>query len=103
MAKANTDLKSRCTPRTFDGLVTCDEALVYFYEPKRKCSNTVWVTRNAIRLIIVKRTRTVMNIMYVIFFDSKGPVLQGVKCNIKIFNALEKLKKIEEDLSNPPH
>ena len=62
--------------KVFDSLVTCDETWVYFYEPKRKCSNKVWATRNARRPNIAKRTRTVKKIMYVIFFNSKGPVLQ---------------------------
>ena len=61
--------------KAFDNLVTGDETY-YFFEPKRKCSNRIWATKNARRPIIAKRTRTVKKVLYVIFFDNKGPVME---------------------------
>ena len=46
------------------------------FEPKRKCSNRVWATKNAVRPIIAKRQCTVKKVLYVIFLDNKGPVMQ---------------------------
>ena len=43
------------------------------FEPKRKCSNRLWDTKNAVRPSIAKR-RSRKYCMY--FFDNKGPVKQ---------------------------
>ena len=59
-----------------DDLVTSDETWVYYFEPKRKSSGRIWATRNARRPIIAQRTGTVRKVLYVIFFDNKGPVVQ---------------------------
>ena len=48
----------------------------YYFELKPKCSNRVWATKNAVRPSIAKRQRTVKKVLYVIFFDNKGPVMQ---------------------------
>lgn len=62
--------------KAFDNFVTGDETWVYYFEPKRKCSNRIWATKNAKRPSIAKRQRTVKKVLYVIFFDNKGPVMQ---------------------------
>ena len=49
---------------------------VYYFEPKHKCPNRVWATKNAVCPSIAKRQGTVKKILYVIFFDNKGPVMQ---------------------------
>ena len=36
----------------------------------------VWATKNAVRPSIAKRQCTVKKVLYVIFFDNKGPVRQ---------------------------
>ena len=56
--------------KSFSELVTGDETWVYFFEPKRKCSNRVWATKNAVHPSIAKRQSTVMKVLYVIFFDN---------------------------------
>ena len=66
---------SKYSKKVFDNLVTGDENWVDYFEPKRKCSNRVWATKNARRPTIAKRTRTLKKILYVIFFDCKGPVM----------------------------
>ena len=62
--------------KAFDNLVAVDETWVYYFEPKQKCSNRIWATKNALCPIIAKRTWTVKKVLYVIFFDNKGPVIQ---------------------------
>ena len=101
VAKKLPKMYPECSKRTFDGLVTCNETWVYFYEPKRKCSNRVCATRNVKRPIVAKRARTFKKIMYVIFFDSKGtmlqiPVTRGKTITAKFYRniALRTLKKI---------
>ena len=53
-----------------------DETWVHFFEPKRKCSNQILATKNARRPSIAKRIRTVRKVLYGVFFDYKGPVMQ---------------------------
>ena len=62
--------------KSFNNIVTGDETWVYFFEPKRKCSNRVWATKNAVGPSIAKRQPTVKKVLYVIFFDNKDPVMQ---------------------------
>ena len=37
---------------------------------------TVWATKNAVGPSIAKRQRTVKKVLFEIFFDKKGPVMQ---------------------------
>ena len=62
--------------KSFNNLVTGDETWVYYFKPKRKCSNRVWATKNAVRPSIVKRQCRVKQVFYAIFFDNKGPIMQ---------------------------
>ena len=41
--------------KSFNNLVTGDETWVYYFEPKHKCSNRVWATKNAVHPSIAKR------------------------------------------------
>ena len=75
-AKKLLKLYPKYTKKTFDNLVTGDETWVYYFEPKRKSSNRIWASKNAKRPSIAKRLRTVKKVLYVIFFDNKGPVMQ---------------------------
>ena len=61
---------------SFNNFITSDEILVYYFKPKRKCSNRVWATQNAVSPSIAKRQRTFKKVLYIVFFDNKGPVLQ---------------------------
>ena len=55
-------------------IVTGDETWIYHFRPDSKAKNKVWVSSEGDRLVIARRCKTSM--LYVIFFDSKGPVLQ---------------------------
>ena len=101
--KAKSLLKKypKYSKKAFDNLVTGDETWVYFFEPKRKCSNRIWATQNAKRPSIAKRIRTVRKVLYVIFFDNKGPIIQipvpkGKTVTAKYYRdvVLRKLKKV---------
>jgi hypothetical protein len=56
--------------KAYHNFVTGDETWVYNFEPKRKCSNLDH------QECITMRQRTVKKVLYVIFFDNKGPVMQ---------------------------
>lgn len=62
--------------RTFADIVTGDETWVHFFEPHRKISNKIWATKHARRPSIAKRTMSAKKIMYAIFFNNQGPVVQ---------------------------
>ena len=51
-----------------NNLVTGDETWIYYFEPKCKCSNTVWATRNALRPSTAERQPKVKKVLHVIFF-----------------------------------
>ena len=83
-----------------DNLVTGDETWVNYFEPKQKCSNRIWATKYTSRPIIAKRTQTVKKVLYVIFFEYKGPIIQiavpkGRTVTAKFYKnvVLRKLKK----------
>ena len=57
-------------------IVTCDETWIYHFEPDSKAKNKVWVSSEGDRPVIVRRCKTSNRMLYEIFFDSKGPVLQ---------------------------
>ena len=101
--KAKSLLKKypKYSKKAFDNLVTGDETWVYFFEPKRKCSNRIWATKNARRPSIAKRIRSVRKVLYVILFDNKGPIIQitvpkGKTVTAKYYRdvVLRKLKKV---------
>ena len=62
--------------QSLNDLVTGDETWVYYFEPKRQCFKIVLVTKNTVRPSIGKRQRTVKKVLYVIFLDNKGQVIQ---------------------------
>ena len=48
---------------SFNDLETGDETWVYYFEPKRKCSNRVWTTKNAVSPSTGKRQCTVKKVL----------------------------------------
>ena len=62
--------------KSLNNLVTGDETWIYYSEPKCKCSNRVWATKNAVHPNTAKRHRTVKKVLYAIFFDNMRPVMQ---------------------------
>ena len=57
-------------------IVTGDETWIYHFQPNSKAKNKVWVSSEGNRPVIARRCKTSNRMLYAIFFDSKGPVLQ---------------------------
>ena len=62
---------------SFSNLVTGNETWENYFQRKRKSCNRVWATKDATRPSIPKRQRTIKTVLYVVFFDNKGPVMQS--------------------------
>ena len=57
-------------------IVTDDETWIYNFQPDSKAKNKVWVSSEGNRPVIARSCKTSNCMLYAIFFDSKGPVLQ---------------------------
>jgi histone-lysine N-methyltransferase SETMAR len=66
----------KCDPRHLKEIVTGDETWIYHFQPFSKAKKKVWVSSEGNRPVIARRCKTSNHILYAIFFDSKGPVLQ---------------------------
>ena len=66
----------KCDPRRLEEIVTGDETWIYHFQPNSKARNKVWVSSEGDRPVIALRCKTSNCMLYMIFFDSKGPVLQ---------------------------
>ena len=66
----------KCDPRRLEEIVTGDETWIYHFQPDSKAKNKVWVSSEGDRPVIAPRCKTSNRMLYAIFFDSKGPVLQ---------------------------
>ena len=55
---------------------TGDETWIYHFQPDSKAKNKVWVSSEDDRPVIACRFKTSNRMLYAIFFNSKGPVLQ---------------------------
>ena len=66
----------KCDPRHLEEIVTGDETWIYHFQPGSKAKNKVWVSSEGDRPVIAGRCKTSNRMLYAIFFDSKGPVLQ---------------------------
>ena len=64
--------------KRFAELITGDETLVHYFEPRRKCLNSIWASKHSRRPVIAKRLATVRKSLYCIFFSIKGPAIQVV-------------------------
>ena len=58
-----------CDKKQFAIVVTGDENWVFYFEPARKVSNTIWATTHNRRPIIAKRFLKAMKIWYAMFFS----------------------------------
>ena len=65
-----------CDPRCLEEIVTGDETWIYRFQPDSKAENKVWVASEGDRPVIARRCKTSNRMLYVIFFYSKGLVLQ---------------------------
>ena len=66
----------KCDPRRLEEIVTGDETWIFHFQPDSKAKNKVWVTSEGDRPVIACRCKISNRMLYAIFFDSKGPVLQ---------------------------
>ena len=66
----------KCDPRRLEEIVTGDETWIYHFQPDSKAKNKVWVSSEGDRPVIARRCKTSYSMLYAIFFDSKGQVLQ---------------------------
>ena len=66
----------KCDPSHLEGIVTGDETWIYHFQPNSKAKNKVWVSSEGDRPVIARCCKTSNRMLYAIFFDSKGPVLQ---------------------------
>ena len=57
-------------------IVTGDETWMHLFEPHRKAANKIWVVKHLKRPCIARRVQSAKKVLYAIFFDIKGHVLQ---------------------------
>ena len=65
-----------CNSRVISNLLTGDEAWVHMFEPQRRADNKQWKRKDQKRPCIAKRTISSKKMLYAIFFNSSGPVVQ---------------------------
>ena len=66
----------KCDPRRLEKIVRGDETWIYHFQPDSKAKNKVWVSSEGDRPVIAGRCKTSNCMLYAVFFDWKGPVLQ---------------------------
>ena len=66
----------KCDPRRLEEIVTGDKTWIYHFQPDSKAKNKVWISSEGDRPVIACRCKTSNPMLYAIFFDLKGPVLQ---------------------------
>ena len=66
----------KCDPRLLEEIVTGDETWIYHFQPDSKAKNKVWISSEGDRPVIACRCKTSNCMLYAIFFDLKGQVLQ---------------------------
>ena len=76
LASQVTEKYDKCDPRRLEEIVTGDETWIYHFQTDSKAKNKVWVSSEGDRPVIARRCKTSNHMLYAIFFDSKGPVLQ---------------------------
>ena len=65
-----------CNSRVISNLLTGDETWVHMFEPQRRANNKQWKRKDQKRPCIAKRTISLKKMLYAIFFNSSGPVVQ---------------------------
>ena len=86
--------------KQFANVVTGDETWVHYFEPIRKVSNKIWVTKHSKRPIMAKCSLSTKRVLYAIFFSGEGvaitvPVKKDKSITGKYYKdvVLKKLKK----------
>ena len=62
--------------QVISNLLTGDETWVHMFEPQRRADNKQWKRKDKKRPCIAKRTISSKKMLYAIFFNSSGPVVQ---------------------------
>ena len=65
-----------CNSLVISNLLTGDETWVHMSEPQRRADNKQWKRKDKKRPCIAKRTISSKKMLYAIFFNSSGPVVQ---------------------------
>ena len=65
-----------CNSRVISNLLTGDETWVHMFEALRRADNKQWKRKDQKRPCIAKRTISSKKMLYAIFFNSSGPVVQ---------------------------
>ena len=65
-----------CNSWVISNLLTGDETWVHMFEPQRRADNMQWKRKDQKRPCIAKRTIRSKKMLYAIFFNSSGPVVQ---------------------------
>ena len=65
-----------CKSRVISNLLTGDETWVHMFKPQRRADNKQWKRKHQKRPCIAKRTISSKKMLYTIFFNSSGPVIQ---------------------------
>ena len=66
----------KCDPCRLEEIVTGDETWIYHFQSDSKAENKVWVSSEGHKPVIARCCITSNRMLYAIFFDSKGQVLQ---------------------------
>ena len=66
----------KCDPCRLEEIVTGDETWIYHFQPDSMAKNKVWVSYEGDRLVIARCCKTSNRMLYAIFLNSEGPVLQ---------------------------
>lgn len=62
--------------RTISNMLTGDETWVYMFEPQRRGDNKQWRGKYQKRPVVAKRQKSSKKVLYTIFFNHLGPVIQ---------------------------
>ena len=65
-----------CNSRVISNLLTGDKTWVHMFEPQRRADNKQWKRKDKKRPCIAKRTISLKKMLYAIFFNSSGLVVQ---------------------------
>ena len=65
-----------CNSQAISNLLTGDETLVHMFEPQRRADNKQWKWKDQKHPCIAKRTISSKKMLYAIFFNLSGPVVQ---------------------------
>ena len=65
-----------CNSQVISNLLTGYETWVHMFEPQRRADNKQWKRKDQKRPCIAKRTISSKKMLYAIFFNSSGPVVQ---------------------------